>query len=252
MDKMNPYYYEQLSPEEQHFYRLIQKELYRKDNIINGNYEIPIGVVKETVSLDCVSRIMQNVLNAVHKDDPWIFWCDFSQSVVVSTNRDVILKVATLYSVSERVQLEKKLAECCDELTEKIKEKDILYREKGLYKYLKENIRYVDSGKPEEHSIVGALLHGEAVCEGIAQAFSLLCRKLKIPCITIHGKVTADAEEWHAWNLVRVMDQLFYVDLTYDLPSRKKLRYFNVSTEEFQKDHIVSEKFPICGKEAVN
>lgn len=247
---MKPYYYEQLSLEEQHFYQLIQKGLYRKDNIIDENYQISIGVVKENVSLDRVSEIMLNVLRAIHKDDPWIFWCDFRHSVVESTNREITLKVAALYSMSERVELEKRLTECCNEITDKLGTYDIFCREKELYKYLKENIRYVDSEKPEEHSIVGALLHGEAVCEGIAQAFTLLCRKLKVPCITVHGKVTEGLEEWHAWNLVRMVDQLFYVDLTYDLSSGEKLRYFNVSTEEFQKDHVVSEKFPICGKKA--
>lgn len=55
------------------------------------------------------------------------------------------------------------------------------------------------------HTAVGALLQGQATCEGYAQALSLLCRMAGVPCGVVKGTATdsmTSLQTAHAWNII--------------------------------------------------
>ena len=64
------------------------------------------------------------------------------------------------------------------------------------------------------HNAHDALVVGSAVCQGYAEAFCDLCLKSGIPCAIISSRGIN-----HAWNLVTLGGENFYVDCTWDDPS---------------------------------
>lgn len=80
----------------------------------------------------------------------------------------------------------------------------------------------------------GALINGTAICKGYTSSFQLLMDMLEIPCKTISAE-DEDGDE-HAWNLVCIEEEWYYVDVTWDDPvpdydGRGAVhKYFNVTS----------------------
>ncbi len=85
-----------------------------------------------------------------------------------------------------------------------------------------------DSYKPH-----GPIVEGTAVCLGFATAFQLFMDILDIECITVVGAAFGSRED-HAWNMVRIDDVWYCVDVTWDLSNGVAMEnccYFNVSSD---------------------
>lgn len=67
---------------------------------------------------------------------------------------------------------------------------------------------------PMAHQPTGVFLKGQAVCEGYAEAFKLICDRENIPCIIVVGTGNGGA---HEWNYVQMEDGKWYgMDVTWD------------------------------------
>ena len=97
----------------------------------------------------------------------------------------------------------------------------------------------------------GALVEGYSVCEGIADAFILLCRLNGIECIKITGLgVNNGGSENHAWNKVYIDGAWYGVDATWGRSSGLiSHRFLLVSDVELTKDHL--ENVHSAGEEVV-
>lgn len=67
----------------------------------------------------------------------------------------------------------------------------------------------------------GPILYGKAVCEGYAKAFCYLAQQLNIPAICVSGTATDSygSTGGHMWNGVRVDNDWYYLDVTWDDPT---------------------------------
>ncbi len=76
------------------------------------------------------------------------------------------------------------------------------------YEYLKNRCRYGTEG--QNNSIYSALILGVADSEGLAYAYSELCRQLDVECIVVHGQ-----NNWqdYCWNIVEVDGDHYHVDM---------------------------------------
>lgn len=84
---------------------------------------------------------------------------------------------------------------------------------KSVHDYLCNNITYINDYS-YCHDVYGALVNGEAVCQGYAEAFKLFCDIYNIPCVCITGTANGGA---HMWNAVQMDDGLWYLlDTTWD------------------------------------
>ncbi len=84
---------------------------------------------------------------------------------------------------------------------------------KSLHDYLCNNIVYIND-YASCHDAYGALVNGEAVCQGYAEAFKLFCDKYRVPCVCITGTASGGA---HMWNAVQMEDGKWYLlDATWD------------------------------------
>ncbi len=77
------------------------------------------------------------------------------------------------------------------------------------------NCRYTDEGDYVS-APYGALVKGEALCEGYARAFAMLCNKVGIENLFATGTV---GEEEHMWNMVKVDGAWYNIDVTWDDPA---------------------------------
>ena len=99
----------------------------------------------------------------------------------------------------------------------------------------------------DDHSVYGALVLGEAVCEGYAEAFCWLADACGLETRFLTGSYHGES---HSWNMVKLEGHWYHVDLSADDPvvngssangfgwGRLWNRYLNRTDAEFGKDHV--------------
>lgn len=124
-----------------------------------------------------------------------------------------------------------------------------------LHDYLAEKVTYTLEG--EHPSAYAALIHGEAACYGYSKAYQCLLNAAGIRARTITGD-SYDGEGklvGHAWNLVWLDGDCYYVDVTWDdFDSVTHHAYFAVPLEYMNQEHFPEKAFtlPECNHESVN
>ena len=130
-----------------------------------------------------------------------------------------------------------------------------------VHDYLVDSIEYDSSiSKNHIYDIYGALVSRECVCEGYAKAFQYLMNEVGIDNVIVIGTGTNsnNQTESHAWNYVKLDNNWYAVDVTWDdpiligtgkLPEKSKYKYFLKGSNTFEKDHILSNQFSQNGKE---
>ncbi len=93
-------------------------------------------------------------------------------------------------------------------------------------------------------TICGVFLDGKAVCEGYARAMQYLLQKCGIECAEVAGyirKETGENDGGHAWNIIKIDGEYYYLDTTWDDSSNTVqtvktndlgFDYFCITTEE--------------------
>jgi transglutaminase-like putative cysteine protease len=102
------------------------------------------------------------------------------------------------------------------------------------------------------YTAYGALINGAAVCEGYTHAFNLLLGKLGIKSQMVTGTA---GNQPHAWNIVLLNQNYYYIDATWndtDEPGgRYDLTYFLVPGQQLAKDHVWNVKeHPVAANKA--
>lgn len=112
-----------------------------------------------------------------------------------------------------------------------------------------------DNSAPWCDSAYGALVLGQANCEGYSQALTLLYRLAGFPCGMITGtSVSADGSgEPHAWNIASLSGPTL-IDATWndqDGMGRNTHWYYGLSTRQMAADHIpdASQRIPWCAEQ---
>jgi len=96
-------------------------------------------------------------------------------------------------------------------------------------------------------TICGVFLDGKAVCEGYARAMQYLLQKCGIECAEIAGNIrkeTGELDGGHAWNIVKIDGDYYYLDTTWDDSSNTiqtvksndlGFNYFCITTDELTR-----------------
>lgn len=184
----------------------------------------PIGVFpvgKDTMQADLRNAVI-GAFSAIMDDFPEYFWLSgFSYSYSYSSNSSgyYITKIVMSIGIDTGSYAScDKVIECYNQLTAAVDSFDV----KGTTRYEKvksihdgicEMTTYT-GGVPMAHQPTGVFLNGQAVCEGYAEAFKLLCDRENIPCIIVVGTGNGGA---HEWNYVQMEDGKWYgMDVTWD------------------------------------
>ncbi len=96
----------------------------------------------------------------------------------------------------------------------------------AIYNWMRANISYDHAGiykrdygndpdaTSEDRLAKDVLVTGTAVCEGYADTFHMFMDKIGISCIEIGGPVTWANDDAHTWNMVKIDNQWYHVDVT--------------------------------------
>lgn len=92
---------------------------------------------------------------------------------------------------------------------------------KWFYEYLISAIEYGYDADDNGQTPKGALIEHISVCAGYSTAFKLLCDQAGVECITLTGDaliLTESRKEPHAWNMVLLDGNAYWVDVTWADP----------------------------------
>lgn len=132
-------------------------------------------------------------------------------------------------------------------------------REILVHDYLLEHITYTEKvdtedfalNHPDIYTVYGALVTGDAVCEGYTRSFQMLLNGLGVDCAAVTG---SGKDEMHIWNVVRLGGSWYNVDVTWDDREEGYARYmyFNVTDDYLAEDHTRSPLFSEMTDDQIN
>lgn len=198
--------------EDQYAYQTLNeeaKQVYDAIVYTIQNHESEVQIATTDVAL------MELAYQAVRYDYCEFFWVD-QLNYVTYTRDDAVtaIEISPSYTMSE--------AEA-DQIQQQIDQEvqrmlsgapvDGSDFDKALYVY-ETLIREVDYvlGSENNQNIISVFLNHETICQGYAYATQYLLERLGIPCTTVTG--TARGEN-HAWNLVQMDGEYYYIDTTW-------------------------------------
>lgn len=184
------------------------------------NYAFPVG--KDTMQTDVRSAVI-GALSAAIDDFPEYFWLGgFAYSYTYSWDSDgkyFIKKFAFSFAIDTGSYAScDEVISCYNQLTAAVDSFNVkgasrYEKVKSIHDEICKMTTYI-GGVPMAHQPTGVFLKGQAVCEGYAEAFKLLCDRENIPCIIVVGTGNGGA---HEWNYVQMDDGKWYgMDVTWD------------------------------------
>lgn len=171
-------------------------------------------------SIRCISCRILRTLIIIQLDYEIEYLTTYSQEEIIDDYLEKLFRDKNLYAISKT---EKKI--------------------KFAYDYIVATVSYDNSLR--RHSAYDALLEKKAVCEGCSLLFYRFMAKFGVPCRIITGK---GFQENHAWNIVKLGNKWFNIDVTWDLYKNSIQRsfglynYFLVGESHF-KDHKRDEYY---------
>lgn len=115
-----------------------------------------------------------------------------------------------------------------------------------------ERIKQDEQYQSDSQTAYGCLVEHNAVCAGYSRAYQLLLQRVGIPCRYITGDTS---EGLHAWNLITLDGEPYYVDVTWDDPRATEgssqldtHEFFCITTAQLLETHTpdADQNVPNC------
>lgn len=226
-------YYAMLEPGMQKIYRQIYA------NIMKGN----ISFAPVT---DVNVNQLKNVFEAVFNDHPELFWVETGYSCKYVQSGKCVEISLQYYPIANNLENAKAAFEGrAQTIINGARElEDVYEQEKYVHNAVMSLAEY-DSGASMNQSAYSAMVEGRSVCAGYARAFQYIMQQMGIPCYYCTGYSGED----HAWNIVKLSDDYYNVDVTWDDTVPATYDYFNKSDNDFGPTHVrrgLSLYLPAC------
>jgi len=226
-----------------HIIDIYNVELLLFDELRKLNDE-EIDVTKYNLSVEDMTNLNEEMIDLF----PDLFFID---KFVYTYSEGEVMSVKYLFDENTDDLKEKynKLVDESDRIIEIIINNNMSDYEKeiAIHDYLVEHVEYdIDNKYPtESHTAYGAIVNDISVCDGYAEAFDYLLKKVGIKSKLIYGKME---NILHAWNLVEIEGNLYFVDVTADDPINNEenimsYKFFNVPFALIVNSHEVFENY---------
>lgn len=204
-----------------------------------------------------IDRIFQCVLN----DHPELFYVEGYSYVKYSRGDEL-----TAIEFSGSYSMDRETALLRGEEIEKAAEEILSGIDAGASDY--DKVKYVydtlitatdyELQSPDNQNIYSVLVNHRSVCQGYAKTVQYLLGRLGVECTLVLG--TVEDGKGHAWNLVKVDGNYYYVDATWGDASYQmgeadtaagfampaiNYDYLNITTEELLRTHVVGGDVPM-------
>ncbi|MBR1535113.1 MAG: hypothetical protein IJ639_12160 [Ruminococcus sp.] len=209
---------------------------------------------------DFWDKDLDTAYEAFYSDNPQVFWlCGYDFSI----DKEKKVKTIWLKSRYDADTVRRMKSDLNDDINKFYRSVPTnltgYYLEKYVHDYLNSICRYnkdiasvrgdnssdeIRRKNPEIATAYGAIHNGDAVCNGYAQAFELLCKCVGLDCVYIVGGAGTNSMSWaestlHAWNAVCLSGKWYMVDTTWDDNDDPAIayHYFNITTHQLSEDH---------------
>lgn len=182
---------------------------------------------------------------SVLADHPELFWVGSGVTYETGLLSGKVVSYTTEPVVDEsardgmKAQLETSADECISRTDETWSDYG---RIKSVYEYLIDSTEY-DADAADSQCVQSALLNHRAVCAGYAKAFQYILHRMGYFCTYVTGTIRDGGE--HAWNIVRIGDQYYHVDVTWGDP------VFASSQEEGTGISVMDYNYLCCTDEEI-
>ena len=160
-------------------------------------------------------QLISKVYHALLKDHPELFWVHNREEVYTTAYKGTDycrFSPGYTYTDQEIQEIMAFMEHALEEVKEQITQDMSAYdKVKTVYTYLIDHAEYEAS--EDDQNIAGIFWKKKAVCAGYARAVQYLLEQLGVPCIYVEGNAR-DSDEGHAWNIVEINGEQYYVDAT--------------------------------------
>ena len=235
-------YFPGLSPIEKQTYNLILESI----------YDMPERILVPDLS----EKQLDNVFKALLNDNPDLIflgrkcrlnselWNDYISFDYIMTKEE--------YDKADREMREKR-----DLIIASLSDLSDEYRcELEVHDYIIKNCTYkLEDNNYFYSSAYGALVNGEAACEGYSKAAKYVFDKIGIESALVSGKAESDSNKGggdHMWNIVKINGNYYHLDLTWDDPVSSNTvamslhTYFNLTDDAIGVNHSDFSYSPGC------
>lgn len=245
-DGYQEYYFGLLNDTEKRIYREMLDGIRKREN----NFYLTTS--EETV--------INKVYHALLKDHPELFWVHNRQEVYTTSYQGsnyCEFSPGYTYSDQEIAEIQQSMQNAWQEVNALIPQgADTYEKVKTVYTYLIDLAEYASSD--DDQNIAGIFWKKQAVCAGYARAVQYLLEQMDIPCIYVEGD-TRNSDEGHAWDIVQINGQYYYVDATngdqprflegdaVQIAEHKTIIYDYLCPfpQEYEQVYTTSDEFPV-------
>lgn len=251
------FYYDKLPAEKKNVYMQMYKGLREHKK------RITIKASHSAISTDDLMFIFKCLYN----DTPSFYFVDLSKCRFIRIPMGYVFIKDFFYSEEKIAEYDKAIIDGLKTFKSRyIKDEMSDYeKEMVIHDYLVKTVTYDEESIKEEeeedqrlrhgeiYNILGPLLRKKAVCWGIACAFKLLCDYCQIKCFVIIGDSLpfTGGSAGHAWNIVRLDNENYHVDVTWDIKKKGDISfaydYLNLDDHLIRFNHTWDDEiYPPC------
>lgn len=271
-ENINDYYYEQLDEYAKIIYKKIDEN---KENMKSGEYTIDFEktfnkLLNTSEGEEKINIAYQSSLDAYMLDNPDIFYLDVTKIYLLINSRSILGKTTYLVTIgpedgkkyysdgfNSKEDIENAINNCENVANQILQysSNDNKYEEiKNIHNLIIDNMEYDESlSNSNIRNIYGALIERKIVCEGYAKVYKYLLDKINVENIIVvgYGINSSGRQEEHAWNYLKLNDNWYAVDVTWDDPiiigggrltNSNRYRYFLKGSDDFNTSHTPTGK----------
>ena len=245
---------EQTASSYQDYKIILIRALRNKDTQISINFD---PYVEEAQFTQWDAKFWEEL----EKEIPWLsmsftYW----ESSYWSHNNEVTnvtYSITYTYDQEKEKQLEKDLINTLTDILSS--DMDMITREKTIHDWIVTHTSYdlnaLNGNNPLAYTDYGAFENGLAVCEGYSILTNRMLYMAGIENMIISGvAINEKGSGAHSWNIVKLFDDWYHLDVTWDdpigaPPNYIGYDYFNLSDKEISKNHFWDKnKYPNASK----
>lgn len=262
--------------------KTIYNQLYRnKENLKTGTYVVEFGNAFQTLLSSengdvQLKKDYQSAIEALVYENPDMFYLDVTKmyiniekttkitgttyNVFIDYGNEICYLADGFLSKEDVEKYEARIEQVKNQILVQLEGKSDYQKIKMVHDYLIDTIEYEsDLNQSNIYDIYGALIERRCVCEGYAKTFQYIMNEVGIENVIVIGVATNSKNETenHAWNYVKLNEQWYAVDVTWDDPiitgggpltNKAKYEYFLRGSNTMDQNHISSGKFTEHGK----
>lgn len=226
-------------------------DVYNAIATFQTEYEIPRG-------MDIDTEAMQTAMFALLEDCPELF--HFAPSYTYYTRAEKVVSLEFEYTMSPEEYRDalKAVYDRFDTWLIDFTGTHDYELELYIYDRILEACSYSDSAD-YCRTPYGAVVLGQALCEGYSQAFTMAMQYCDIYCFQVGGMaqdLDTNESESHAWNIIKIQDEYYQVDPTWDdyddeTSSSSLYAFFNITDEQMYSNRTIEGQYlefdiPVC------